>query len=187
MNLKSKLVVRIIQFILVLILVLLGIFAIYNANVFGEGAIIPSAEGVNATIKGSISGANEICVLKDLNYSEENQPSNDELSTWKNNLTFRKTKEDIVLTITIENKSTEESLFVNIQDKSQNITNLKRVVTNGAEEYTLGEKIELKPTTGDGTSTITFVITFSIVDKNYSINKAPYEYIIELEGPNKEA
>ena len=150
MSFKSKIIIRTFQFVLVLILVLLGIFAIYFVD--NDNSIIPDVKNVNASLSATITGANETYNLEKLVYNGENLPSDQSLKTWENNnLTFKNTKEDIIISIVIENLSSENSLTVSVEDLSQEISNLSRIikVENQENEYKSGDKIILEPSKGD--------------------------------------
>lgn len=183
MSFKSKIIIRTFQFVLVLILVLLGIFAIYFVD--NDNSIIPDVKNVNASLSATITGANETYNLEKLVYNGENLPSDQSIKTWENNnLTFKNTKEDIIISIVIENLSSENSLTVSVEDLSQEISNLSRIikVENQENEYKSGDKIILEPSKGDEKSVLTFIIKLKITDRNYSINEAPYKFIIHLDN-----
>lgn len=187
MSLKSKLITTISMFVLVLVMTIVGVFAVTSATVNMGGNITFVADDVYARITGKIEGANEPTNLAVLNYTATSKPRAEELSTWINNLTFKSATESIKITVTVENLAQDRWLLVNIEDKiTSPIANLIRKMEKGGQAYTSGTNHALAPSTGEGTSKVEFVLTLSVENGNYSITDASYDYIIHLNNSNEE-
>ena len=187
MSLKSKLITTISMFVLVLVMTIVGVFAVTSATVNMGGNITFVADDVYARITGKIEGANESTNLAVLNYTATSEPSAEDLSTWINDLTFKSATESIKITVTVENLAQGRWLLVNIEDQiASPITNLIRKMEKGGQAYTSGTNHALAPSTGEGTSKVEFVLTLSVENGNYSITDASYDYIIHLNNSNDE-
>ena len=187
MSLKSKLITTISMFVLVLVMTIVGVFAVTSATVNMGGNITFVADDVYARITGKIEGANEPTNLAVLNYTATSKPRAEELSTWINNLTFKSATESIKITVTVENLAQDRWLLVNVEDKiTSPIANLIRKMEKGGQAYTSGTNHALAPSTGEGTSKVEFVLTLSVENGNYSITDASYDYIIHLNNSNEE-
>ena len=163
MSIKAKLTSVIVSFVLVLGLLITGVFALSNPSVNMGGTVSFEEKDVYAKVSGKIE--NTEGQDKDLNpitfdYSSTQQTS---YEGWTNNaLKFKDKTTEIKLTITIENLSTERSLYYEVQDTTGAITNVTKKI-DGNELSTTGI-IELDAKPADGQSKVDVVLTMKITD-----------------------
>ncbi len=109
MSLKAKLFSSIAAFALVACLLIVGVFAVSPANVNMGGSITFTAKDVLATISGSVTNIAESTTgLEDsIKFTEDTV--SDTNSDWSNLTWNFSSKQDVVLTITVHNDSTERA------------------------------------------------------------------------------
>ena len=182
MSLKMKLTASISAFFLVVGLMLIGIMAVNQATVNMGGSISFTATDVYARVTGKIENAQGEYANKELptlEFSAENDTPDQ--SGWSNlNLLFDDDATPIVIKVTVENLSAQNTLRVNLNDTlSSTVGNLEKVVKNDGEDYTNQTDITLQPNGQENDST-TFTITMSVKDKNTSLT-ADFDYELNLE------
>ena len=181
MSLKMKLTASISAFFLVVGLMLIGIMAVNQATVNMGGSISFTATDVYARVTGKIENAQGEYANKELptlEFSAENDTPDQ--SGWSNlNLLFDDDATPIVITVTVENLSAQNTLRVNLNDTlSSTVGNLEKVVKNDGEDYTNQTDITLQPNGQENDST-TFTITMSVTNKNNSVT-ADFDYELNL-------
>ncbi len=183
MSLKMKLVSMISAFVLVIGMLLIGVFAVNQAQVDMGGSITFNADDVYARVTGNVTKAQVAPNNLDVTYSATGTTGNP--TAWKNlNLEFDSYATPIVISITVENLSTERSLTVNLTDAlTSSVPNLGKALQRDNGAYTSGTNITLDPK-DNGTSTTTFTITLSVTDKNQSLTNAQFGYDLNLYDEN---
>ena len=181
MSLKMKLTASISAFFLVVGLMLIGIMAVNQATVNMGGSISFTATDVYARVTGKIENAQGEYANKELptlEFSAENDTPDQ--SGWSNlNLLFDDDATPIVIKVTVENLSAQNTLRVNLNDTlSSTIENFEKVVKNDGEDYTNQTDITLQPNGQENDST-TFTITMSVTNKNNSVT-ADFDYELNL-------
>ena len=181
MNLKMKLTASISAFFLVVGLMLIGIMAVNQATVNMGGSISFTATDVYARVTGKIENAQGEYANKELptlEFSAENDTPDQ--SGWSNlNLLFDDDATPIVIKVTVENLSAQNTLRVNLNDTlSSTVGNLEKVVKRDGQEYANQTDITLQPNGQENDST-TFTITMSVTNKNNSVT-ANFDYELNL-------
>ena len=182
MSLKMKLISTISAFMLVLGLMLFGVFAATNGTILMGGNLSFTATNVYAKVTGQITGAgvgNK--TFEEITFSSSNK--NPDTSDWRElDLDFDSEGSPITIEITVENLAKDRTLSVNVQDNfaSDSGVLVKEIVNDKSEgEYT-GSNVVLSASTGEGTSTTIFTITFSLSSKDNSLTDVNFGYIINL-------
>ena len=116
--------------------------------------------------------------LPPLIFSEgEGASEETDIKQWENlDLVFNTSGTPIEIEVTVENLSDERSLGVSIQNQIASIENIDISITKENEAST---SAILSPSTGSGTSTVTFLVTVSLQNPNVSVN-AIYDILITL-------
>ena len=115
MSLKMKLVSMISAFVLVIGMLLIGVFAVERVQVDMGGSITFNADDVYARVTGSVANAQVAPTGLDVTYSAYETEGNP--TAWKSlDLEFDSYATPIVISIKVENLSTERSLTVNLTD-----------------------------------------------------------------------
>ena len=179
MSLKMKLVSMISAFVLVIGMLLIGVFAVERVQVDMGGSITFNADDVYARVTGSVANAQVAPEGLDVTYSAYETIGNP--TAWESlDLEFDSYATPIVISITVENLSTERSLTVNLTDAlTSSVPNLGKALQRDNGTYTSGTNIPLDPK-DNGTSTTTFTITLSVTDKNQSLTNAQFDYDLNL-------
>ena len=179
MSLKMKLVSMISAFVLVIGMLLIGVFAVERVQVDMGGSITFNADDVYARVTGSVANAQVAPEGLDVTYSAYETTGNP--TAWESlDLEFDSYATPIVISITVENLSTERSLTVNLTDAlTSSVPNLGKALQRDSGAYTSGTNITLYPK-DNGTSTTTFTITLSVSDKNQSLTNAQFDYDLNL-------
>ena len=175
MSLKKKLTALITMFVLVVVMAIVGVYAVTSATINMGGSISFQASGVYAQLTGGISGGNDK-TFNPLLFTEAdaNSPSEADKETWNNNdLSLTKENPTRTITVTVENLSTERSMYVMIEDVGE-VENITKSVTVPGNDNAANKGIEVAKETS-----VTYTITLSITNTNNSVN-GRYEYIIHL-------
>ncbi len=182
MNLKMKLTASISAFFLVVGLMLMGIMAVNQATVNMGGSINFTATDVYARVTGKIENAQGEYAnkeLKPLEFSAEN--GTPDQSEWSGlNLLFDDDATPIVITVKVENLAKDRKLTASLTDNTAINENLVKDLKQDGVTYTSGTTKDLDASTGDGTSTTTYVVTFSIADHNKSLPQMNFDFDIDL-------
>ena len=182
MTLKMKLTSLIASFTLVVGLMLMGIMAVNQATVNMGGSINFTATDVYARVTGKIENAQGEYADKTLppiEFSAEN--GTPDQSEWSGlNLLFDDDATPIVITVTVENLAKDRKLTASLTDNTAINENLVKDLKQDGVTYTSGTTKDLDASTGDGTSTTTYVVTFSIADHNKSLPQMDFELGINL-------
>ena len=183
MSLKMKLVSMISAFVLVIGMLLIGVFAVERVQVDMGGSITFNADDVYARVTGSVVNAQVAPEGLDVTYSAYETTGNP--TAWESlDLEFDSYATPIVISITVENLSTERSLTVNLTDAlTSSVPNLGKSLQRDNGAYKSGTNITLYPK-DNGTSTTTFTITLSVTDKNQSLTNAQFGYDLNLYDEN---
>ena len=182
MTLKMKLTSLIASFTLVVGLMLMGIMAVNQATVNMGGSINFTATDVYARVTGKIENAQGEYADKTLppiEFSAENDTPDQ--SEWSGlNLLFDDDATPIVITVTVENLARDRQLTASLTDNTAINENLVKDLKQDGVTYTSGTTKDLDASTGEGTSTTTYVVTFSIADRNKSLPQMDFELDISL-------
>ena len=182
MSLKMKLTASISAFFLVVGLMLIGIMAVNQATVNMGGSISFTATDVYARVTGSIENAQGEYADKELptlEFSAEN--GTPDQSEWSGlNLLFDDDATPIVITVTVENLARDRKLTASLTDNTAINENLVKDLKQDGVTYTSGTTKDLDASTGDGTSTTTYVVTFSIADHNKSLPQMDFDFDLNL-------
>ena len=183
MSLKMKLVSMISAFVLVIGMLLIGVFAVERVQVDMGGSITFNADDVYAKVTGSVEKAQVAPEGLDVTYSAYETTGNP--TAWESlDLEFDSYATPIVISITVENLSTERSLTVNLTDAlTSSVPNLGKELKRDNSAYTSGTNIPLDPK-DNGTSTTTFTITLSVLNRNQSLTNAQFDYDLNLYDEN---
>ena len=179
MSLKAKLISTISAFVLILTIVIVAVWAASTANVTLGGTVNFQATNVYAKVTGTVTGMDSNPTLPTLIFSEGEDASEEpEIEQWNNlDLVFKTSGTPIEIEVTVENLSDERSLGVSIQNQIASIENIDISITSGGEAST---SATLSPSTGSGTSTVTFLVTVSLQNPNVSVTDALYDILIKL-------
>ena len=184
MTLKMKLISMISAFMLVLGLMLIGIYAVNQISVDFGGNISFTATDVYARVTGQISNAGEGSqTLPILNFDAgmTDEEVETEQARWSGlNLVFDEDATPITIEVTVENLSISHTLRVNLTDNTTSNENLEIAYEQDDEPYINGDDITLPKSTGDGSSTTTYLITFSIPNPNFSLPRTYFSIDINL-------
>ena len=179
MSAKVKLISFISAFILVLGIMIIGVLSAEQVQVNIGGSVSFNATNVYAKVSGNISGAETgNKTFSTLTYSAE-ETTGDE-SDWTNlALEFTETPDPIIITITVENLSTQRTLTANLTN-SLSASGLNIAVTRDNGIYTSGTNVELPVSTGDGSSTTTFTLTLTVANPDQSLADVNFGYILNM-------
>ena len=177
-----KLTSLIASFTLVIGLMLMGIMAVNQATVNMGGSINFTATDVYARVTGKIENAQGEYADKELpplEFSAENDTPDQ--SGWSGlNLLFDDDATPIVITVTVENLARDRQLTASLTDNTAINENLVKDLKQDGVTYTSGATKDLDASTGDDTSTTTYVVTFSIADHNKSLPQMDFDLDISL-------
>lgn len=148
MKLKAKLISTIAAFAMVLCLTIVGVWAAATVTVSVTGTVSYTATDVDATVTGIITGINET----DKNFEKTfNAASTENSGVWNlSGITFVK-NQDVVITLTVKNNSTERPLQATIANNGEatgtnttaalGATTTYTVATNSSESFTFTIKV----------------------------------------------
>lgn len=172
-SLTFKLVCFSAFFVITALTCIVGVWAAQRVSITTSGSISYVATDVNATITGTISGSQTNPSLSTLTYTATSEPTSAELATWQDlDLKFKANAEDVVISITIKNNSTERKLNYTIADTVATSSNLSKTISGGNS----GE-------IGFGESKV-ITITFKVIDKNKSVENTSFNYVVRLNDPS---
>ncbi|MCI6573365.1 MAG: BspA family leucine-rich repeat surface protein [Firmicutes bacterium] len=172
-SLTFKLVCFSAFFVITALTCIVGVWAAQRVSITTSGSISYVATDVNATITGTISGSQTNPSLSTLTYTATSEPTSAELATWQDlDLKFKANAEDVVISITIKNNSTERKLNYTIADTVATSSNLSKTISGGNS----GE-------IGFGDSKV-ITITFKVIDKNKSVENTSFNYVVRLNDPS---
>ena len=183
MSAKVKLISFISAFVLVLGIMIIGVLSAEQVQVNIGGSVSFNATNVYARVSGDISGAGSgNKTFSTLTYSAS-ETTGDE-SDWTDlALEFTETPDPIVITITVENLSTQRTLTVNLENTLKG-EGLDIAVTRDNGSYTSAANVELPVSTGDGSSTTTFILTLTVANPNEDLTDVNFGYILNLFDEN---
>ena len=183
MSAKVKLISFISAFVLVLGIMIIGVLSAEQVKVNIGGSVSFNATNVYARVSGDISGAGSgNKTFSTLTYSAS-ETTGDE-SDWTNlALEFTETPNPIEITITVENLSTQRTLTVNLENTLKG-EGLDIAVTRDNGSYTSAANVELPVSTGDGSSTTTFILTLTVANPNEDLTDVNFGYILNLFDEN---
>ena len=148
------------MFCLTCAMLLVGVWAVSNTSIEIGGTISFSATNVHAKVSGVITGSTTGTNPTTLEYGDGKTQTTEALNSWKQNLAFDENGTEIEYTITVQNLSTERSLFVTITDTYREVTNLTKTTS-----FTSGTEVEVAKNT-----TQTFTITFTVGTTDISLD-----------------
>lgn len=172
-SLTFKLVCFSAFFVITALTCIVGVWAAQRVSITTSGSISYVATDVNATITGTISGSQTNPSLSTLTYTATSEPTSAELATWQDlDLKFKANAEDVVISITIKNNSTERKLNYTIADTVATSSNLSKTISGGnsGEIGVEGNKV--------------ITITFKVIDKNKSVENTSFNYVVRLNDPS---
>ena len=101
-------------------------------------------------------------------------------SDWTNlELNFDSDASPILIEITVENLSTDRELQVSLENDIQ-ASGLNISITKDSQPYTAGNTAMLAKSTGDGTSTTTFVMSLTVANPDENLTDANFNYILNI-------
>lgn len=183
MKLKMKLTSVIFALLLAVSLLIVGVFALNQGTINFKGQISFVAKDVYVKVTGKITGVEGGDItLPELNYSASTKEEDANNTTdWTNkDLKFLDKNTPIKIEITIENLSNERSVYVDIDGFEGPKDNIEKDIKIGESDYTRCEVIEITKKVGETKSEKTFTIEMSVLDKNISVYKVGYEYVVNL-------
>ena len=175
MSLKKKLLLTVSMMCVVLVMLMMGVWAVKNVDFNMSGNINFTTDGILATISsGTLSGgtfaipsdADEKLKEVVLNTDKTREETYEEFKSWQGlNLLFDEYGNDVIITFAITNNSTvaDEYLSVDVQISGQNMRNATADINNS---FAL-----LTPNGGSQT----FEITFSIIDPTANASLIGFE------------
>ena len=179
MSAKVKLISIISAFVLVLGIMIIGVLSAEQVQVNIGGSVSFNATNVYAKVSGNISRAKTgNKTFSTLTYSAEETTGNE--SDWTNlELNFDSDATPILIEITVENLSTDRELQVSLENDIQ-ANGLNISITKDSQPYTAGQTAMLAKSTGDGTSTTTFVMSLTVANPDEDLTDANFNYILNL-------
>ena len=191
-NLKkksNKRVAIIVSAILALLLFCGGVgyvVAQMNASLTIGGNITFTAKNVYATVStGTVSGNSSsdsiTGKMAELSYTATNTTDVDASSWTGLVLTFNDNAEDVTITFTITNKSTENELNITVGEITGTENNATKTLKIGNEEKSKDDVVKLAKSGESGNST-TVTITFSVTDKNANASVSGFSFALTLEN-----
>lgn len=172
-SLTFKLVCFSAFFVITALTCIVGVWAAQRVSITTSGSISYVATDVNATITGTISGSQTNPSLSTLTYTATSEPTSAELATWQDlDLKFKANAEDVAISITIKNNSTERKLNYTIADTVATSSNLSKTISGGnSGEIAIG-------------ASKVITITFKVIDKNKSVENTSFNYVVRLNDPS---
>ena len=184
MSAKVKIFSIISAFILVLGIMIIGVLSAEQVQVNIGGSVSFNATNVYARVTGQVQNAQPNPTLNELLFTanDNSSPSQTDLETWSNmTLNFDETPTPIVLSITVENLSTENQLMASLElDPEITSTGLSFSYLQGLNSYSPGSGILLPASSGDGTNTTTFQITLSVTNPDEDLTNVNFGFILNL-------
>ena len=180
MSLKKKLLLTVSMMCVVLVMLMMGVWAVKNVDFNMSGNINFTTDGILATISsGTLSGgtfaipsdADEKLKEVVLNTDKTREETYEEFKSWQGlNLLFDEYGNDVTITFAITNNSTvaDEYLSVDVQISGQNMRNATADINTS---FAL-----LTPNGGSQT----FEITFSIIDPTANASLTGFEIGFDL-------
>ena len=158
---------------------IIGVLSAEQVKVNIGGSVSFNATNVYAKVSGNISGAETgNKTFSTLTYSAS-ETTGDE-SDWTNlALHFDSDASPILIEITVENLSTDRELQVSLENDIQ-ANGLNISITKDSQPYTAGQTAMLAKSTGDGTSTTTFVMSLTVANPDENLTDANFKYILNL-------
>ena len=178
MSTKVKLISIISAFVLVLGIMIIGVLSAEQVQVNIGGSVSFNATNVYARVSGDISGAGSgNKTFSTLTYSAEETTGNE--SDWTNlALEFTETPAPIIITITVENLSTQRTLTANLTN-TLSASGLNIAVTRDTSSYASGTNVELG-TAGSSTDSTTFTLTLTVANLDEDLTDATFGYILNI-------
>ena len=153
MKLKAKLISTIAAFAMVLCLTIVGVWAAASVTVSVTGTVSYTATDVDATVTGTITGINETKSFK----KDFSADIADTSGAWDlSGITFVK-NQDVVITLTVKNNSTERPLQATLANNGE--------ATGTNTTAALGETTTSIIAAG-GDKTASFTFTIKVTDWN---------------------
>ena len=178
MSAKVKLISFISAFVLVLGIMIIGVLSAEQVQVNIGGSVSFNATNVYARVSGNISGAQTgNKTFSTLTYSAS-ETTGDE-SDWANlALEFTEIPDPIIITITVENLSTQRTLTANLTN-SLSTSGLNIAITRDTASYTSATNVELG-TAGSSTDSTTFTLTLTVANLDEDLTDATFGYILNM-------
>lgn len=180
---KKSLTSVMLSIMLVLSLIVSGVALALSLIEFKIGGTITfNAKHVNATISaGTVTGGTLKDAEQKLKAVTLNADSNGsaQIATWDNlELAFNDTGEDVKITFTVENNSTEKALKVSLTATGETNNATYNVKIDNEVKNT----VNIAKKTAEQTNSCTFVITFSVTDKNKSASITDFSFTFNMES-----
>ncbi len=178
MSAKVKLISFISAFVLVLGIMIIGVLSAEQVQVNIGGSVSFNATNVYAKVSGNISGAETgNKTFSTLTYSAS-ETTGDE-SDWTNlALEFTETPDPIVITITVENLSTQRTLTANLTN-SLSASGLNIAVMRDSASYASATNVELG-IAGSNTDSTTFTLALSVANPDEDLTDATFGYTLNM-------
>lgn len=190
MSLKAKLFSSIAAFALVACLLIVGVFAVSPANVNMGGSITFTAKDVLATISGSVTNIAESTtgLEKPIKFDANTESGSATNESWKGLAWNFSGKQDVVLTITVHNDSTERAFSAAITaptdtaDDNVKISTAYQTAASWTGEgtaITAGDTANVPSVAAEGTLLIR--VTFHIENTGEKVDRANWTLGLVLE------
>ena len=178
MSLKAKLVSSVAAFMLVLALLVVGILAVPQATVNMGGSISFQATDVNATVNITVTGTDkkeQPSKSYTFDASTDTQPEAWTGLAW----TFDNDAREIVVTIKITNNDEKRSLNASLTTPAA-MTAANVNVVSKQDQTTLTNGAASTATTVTAGESLTYTISFTIVDENEAVSAASATWTASL-------
>ena len=179
MSAKVKLISIISAFVLVLGIMIIGVLSAEQVQVNIGGSVSFTATSVHAMITGSVQNSTTENNLpaKEIDASiSDGAVSMD--GDWQSmKLNFDENATDIIVTINIQNLSSDRTIYVNLTDNT-NISNVNVTRVVGSE--TLGSGVTTNSSTITGGQTLTYTFTLSVASKDFDVTNGSFDLDIDL-------
>lgn len=193
-NLKARLIIAIVLFVLAIIMLVLGLWAFFKGKEGSYGFLTVSTKDVDARITAQVTGSRTTDgegydtekVLWDSDFEQEDNA----LASWKNiDFTFAGKDSILELTITVENRNTEydvNALFTaKLGDTMLNETEQEigdtNILASIVAPVTIGKAIDdTSPTIG------TYKVILKIANTNKDVKDTELDVNLTLTNPSAE-
>ena len=184
MSLKAKLATTLAALCMVICLLTVGVWAASQTTVNVSGSVSFDATDVWAKVTATSTGAVETInksVTFNAGVTESGDITNGDTATWDDlNVTFKDTKEDIIITLTVTNLHEENKITAKVKDTSTHTSdannNVKITIQESAEGGDTLNKV------GGTTVSKEYTITLHMLDKNKSVASTAFSVKVTLDN-----
>lgn len=187
LSLKARLVYCTASICLIIAMMIVGVFASETVSLNFSGNLRFDATDVVCQVSGSVTGANQNINFETLNYSSKTEPTDAQISSWSNDISFRRDLADIIITITVTNLA-PRAMYVSMTDLLPDSANSNNIVKSLAKQqtgddaasiYTSGSRLTLPAATAGSNNSVTFTLRVQVDNKNFDAFVS-YSYLLGL-------